>query len=65
MNIQLSKIKNKWSVSADKNGGVIVVDIDNTPALFKCVPESLLECKNKEIMKQYFKTASKKLREKL
>jgi len=65
MNIQLSKIQNKWAVSADKNGGVIVIEVDNKPALFKCVPQSLSEYKNKNALKQYFNTASKKLRGKI
>ena len=62
MTIQLSKIKNRWAVSADKNGGVIVEETNNEIVLFKCVPESLAEFKNKSIFLQYFKKASAKLR---
>ena len=62
MSLQLSKIKNKWAVSADKNGGVIVAEIDNKIALLKCVPESLAEFKNRSAFLQYFKTASAKLK---
>ena len=62
MTIELSKIKNRWAVSADKNGGVIVTEINNEISLFKCVPESLAEFKNRSIFLQYFKKASAKLR---
>jgi len=62
MSLELSKIKNKWAVSADKNGGVIVTEINNEIALFKCVPESLAEFKNRSAFLQYFKTASAKLK---
>jgi len=62
MTIQLSKIKNKWAVSADKHGGVIVTEMNNEIILFKCVPKSLAEFKNKSTFLQYFKKASAKLK---